>query len=105
MQYKTLALGLLEQQPKLADRLRRRRLLLAATERLARHLKARHEALKDQLCRTRPDSSDHQLSSEAMEIALQEVTDRLHGASLPSEDEVLSLDEAMAFLLNPTPNA
>lgn len=98
MQYKTIILHLLEQRPQMHDQLRKNRKLLPTLNRLARELKTRHEAWKDQLSQTRPGSGESQIASAAMEIALKELED-----SLPNENDTLSLDAAMAFIRCHTP--
>lgn len=99
--YKTICLGLLEQRPEIYDQLRQTRTLLPTLNRLASELKARHQAWKLELQATRP-GSDSQIASEAMELAVNELEDRL---SAESEEETKAfLDEAMASL-RPTPPA
>lgn len=101
MLYKTICLGLLEQRPELYGTLRKRRLLLPTLNWLAGELKVRHQAWKQELQATRP-GSDSQIASEAMELAVKEMEDRL---STDSEEEAKAfLDEAMACL-RPTPPA
>lgn len=104
MQYMTMSLELLEQRPPLHGQLRKEHKLLTAMETLALHLKARHQAWKEQLTQDRPDSDPAQIASEALEIALQEIQVSLPSAS-PDEDEEFSLDQAMEFLRRPTPPA
>jgi len=100
-QYKTICLGLLEQHPEMYDQLRQRRTLLPTLNRMAGELKARHHAWMQELQATRP-GSDSQIASEAMELALSELEDRL---SADSEQEAQDfLDAAMAFL-RPMPPA
>ena len=100
-QYKTICLGLLEQRPEIYDQLRQSRTLLPTLNRLASELKARHHAWMQELRETRP-GSDSQIASEAMELALSELEDRL---SADSEQEAQDfLDAAMASL-RPTPPA
>lgn len=105
MQYKTIVLQLLEQHPKMYDQLRSQRLLLPVLDLCATDLKARHQTWKDRLLRTKPSSDLNQIASEALEIALKELEDRLLSESPPGESEPLSLDEAMAFLRRHTPPA
>lgn len=105
MLYKTMTLGLLEQRPRLHEQLRRERKLLATMESLALDLKARHEAWKEQLAVTRPESDPQQIASEALELALKELEDSLPPESPAEEDEALSLDAAMAYLRRHTPPA
>jgi hypothetical protein len=100
-QYKTICLGLLEQRPEIYNQLRKSRMLLPTLNRLAGELKASHEAWQLELNETRP-GSDSQIASEAMELAVKELEDRL---SADSEEEARAfLDEAMACL-RPTPPA
>lgn len=105
MQYKTIVLHLLEQRPEMYDRLHRERQLLPALERFSQELKSGHEAWTDRLLQAKPDSDTKQIASEAMELALQDLQARMPSESMPSEDEPLSLDEAMAFLRDPMPPA
>ena len=102
MQYKTIVLQLLEQLPELHDQLRKKRKLLRTVNAYAAHLKAKHKAWMDVLRPTRPESDPSQISSEALEIALQDLQDSLPSESA-DEAEELSLDEAMAFLRRHTP--
>jgi hypothetical protein len=105
MQYKTIALELLEQRPELHEQLRRQRKLLVAMEFYASELKALHEAWKKQLLERRPDSDESQIATEALELALQELQGCLESASPPDETDPLFLEEAMAFLRKRTPPA
>jgi hypothetical protein len=102
MQYMTLTLQLIRGYPEIHNQLKRERAMLPTVNRLARELKTRHEELKTLLSQERP-GSDLQISSEALEIALRELEERLSLASTTEQVEPLSLDEAMAFLrLTPT---
>ena len=107
MQYKTMALQLLEQHPQMHDRLRSQRMLLPAVDRCAQALKASHEAWKEQLSLTRPGSDASQITSEALEIALKELEAGLDSGPPPPDDEstTLSLEAAMAFIRRHTPPA
>ena len=98
MQYKTILLELLQQRPEMHEELRRRRKLLPTLETYARELKAGHEAWKETLSQARPGSHQAQIASEAMELALKDMEDRLPPVSARDEEEALSLDEAMAFI-------
>ncbi len=95
MQYKTLTLQLIRAYPQIHNQLKSARAMLPTVDRLARELKTRHEELKTLLAQARP-GSDLQISSEALEIALKELEERLSAAT--AEAETLSLDGAMAFL-------
>jgi hypothetical protein len=82
----------------LHEQLRLTRRLLPTLETCARELKASHETWKETLAQAKPGSDQSQIASEALEMALKELEDRLPSESQPNEDEALSLDEAMAFL-------
>lgn len=101
MMYKTICMGLLEQHPKLYDQLRQNRMLLPTLNQMASGLKARHQAWKQELQATRP-GSDSQIASEAMELAVKELEDRLSAG--PEQEARVFLDAAMATL-RPTPPA
>ncbi len=97
MPYKTIILE--------HDRLRRGRMLLAATESLATALKARHEAVKKELATTTPEIDPAQAASAAMEIAAQEMEHRLQSAFPADGQGQLSLDAAMTFVRTLTSRA
>ena len=103
MQYKTIVLEILKQQTELYEQLRIKRKLLPTLEACAKELKTGHEAWKETLLQARPESNPIQVSSEALEMALKELTDRLASASRQSEIEALSLDEIMAHARRHTP--
>jgi hypothetical protein len=98
MQYKTIVLELLQQRTQMHDQLRRERKLLPAMEQFARELKTSHHAWKEQLSELRPESDPSQITSEALEMAIKELEDRLPPVSPPENNEPLSLDGAMAFI-------
>ena len=97
MQYVTLTLQLIRGYPEIHNHLKRERAMLPTVDRLARELKTRHEALKTLLAQTKP-GSDLQISSEALEIALRELEERLSEGLRAEEAGPLSLDAAMASL-------
>jgi hypothetical protein len=105
MQYKTIILELLRQYPEIHEPLRKKRMLLPALESYANELKTSHEAWKERLALAKPGSDPSQLASEALEMAMADMQNRLHCESVPSESEPLSLDEAMAYIRNHTPPA
>ena len=105
MQYKTIILELLRQRPEMHEQLRKSRKLLPAMEFYAKELKTSHEAWKETLSEAKPGSDKSQIASEALEMALKEMQDRLHAASPAEETEPLSLDAAMAFIRNRTSRA
>jgi hypothetical protein len=97
MQYKTIILEMFQQRPRMHEELRRQRKMLTAVEIYANELKESHEAIAGQLQKARPDSDPRQISSEAFEMALKEMEDRLPPASRADEQEP-SLHGAMAFI-------
>ena len=101
MQYKTIVHELLQQHTELYEQLRLTRRLKPTLETCAKELKASHEAWKDQLSQARPGSDPSQIASEALELAIQELEDRLPSGPV-DENETLSLDQAMAHLRHPT---
>ena len=100
MHYKTIIHELLLQRPQMHEQLRKERKLLTTLETFARELKESHQAWKQVLAGANPRSDPSQIASEAMEIALKDLEDRLPPESPP--DEAFSLDEAMAYLQRPT---
>lgn len=102
MLYKTIILELLQQRPQMHEQLRLERKLLTTLEIYARELKSSHEAWKEVLSQARPGSEACQISSEAMEMALKEMEDRLPSESPTDDHETLSLDGAMAFIRSPS---
>jgi hypothetical protein len=102
MHYKTIIHELLQQRPQMQEQLRKERKLLATLELYARELKASHEAWTDMLSQMRPGSHPAQIASEALEIALQEIEDRLPSDSSQDGSDPKVLDAAMLFLRHPT---
>lgn len=102
MHYKTIILEMLEQRPQIHQELRQSRKLLPTLEFYASELKDSHEDWKDRLLQAKPESDPSQIASEAMELALKELEDRLPSESNPHETEALSLDRAMAHINRPT---
>jgi len=103
MQYKTIILELLKQRQEMYYHLRKERKLLPTVQHYAQELKDSHEAWKDLLSEVRPGSDPSQIATEALEMALAELEDRLPSASPRNDD--LTLDGAMAFVLRHTPRA
>ncbi len=98
MQYKTIVLQMLEQQPEIYNQLRKERQVLPAMEHYARELRSLHLAWQETLNEERPDSDPSQIASEALELALKDLKDRLPSGSPQEGQEALSLDQAMAFI-------
>src|SRR5262245_9424805 len=105
MQYKTLCLQMIQDRPQMHNPLIRTRTLLSTLDQHASRLRTSHLRWKALLAQTRPGSSESQIASEALEIALKELADSLPPASPPNEDEAFSLDAAMTFLRQHTPPA
>lgn len=101
MLYKTMMLELLQQQPKLHERLRASRKLQTATEECAIALKRLHDAWKEQLMGN-PSIDPGQLVSAAMEYAQQEMEARLQSVSSRIEQEDLTIEAILAIVHNPT---
>jgi hypothetical protein len=97
MQYKTIVHELLQQRTELHEQLRLTRRLKPTLETCARQLKASHQIWKERLSQTRPGSDPSQIASEALEMALKELEDRLPSGPV-DENEALSLDQAMAHI-------
>lgn len=95
--YKTIVYELLLDHPMLHERLRREGTLLESMEQLAVAFRACHLNRIKELIQSRPGSDPAQLSSEALELALQELQDSLPPES-PVSDETFRLDQAMEFL-------
>jgi hypothetical protein len=102
MQYKNIVLELLKDRTELHEQLRKERKLLSKVELYARELRESHQAWGELLAQMRPDSAPSQLKSEAFEIALKELEDRLPSASPQSGHEAQFLDAAMLFTRRPT---
>ena len=100
MQYKTIVLELLKERPELHEQLRLTRRLLPTLETCAKELKVSHETWKQTLVRANPASDPSQIASEAMELAIKELEDRLPNVS--AADDSLSLDQAMALVASHT---
>ena len=102
MQYKTIALELLEQRRELYNSLRRQRKLLSALETWAEELKASHEKWQRELSQAKPESDPSQAASEALELAVEELEKRLP-SERPEDDEAGSVGWVMAFPHRHTP--
>src|SRR5579875_1607797 len=100
MHYKTIVLELLQEQyPILYRLLRQEGTLRISLEEYATQLRNSHLDWKETLTQTRPGSSETQIASEAIELALNDLQATLPPAYPQDEDKTLSLDGAMAFIL------
>lgn len=98
MQYKTIVMEMLQQRPELKTQLIKNRNLLATLDQIADELKAVHTAFQEQLRQAHPGSDPMLTSSEAFEMAIKELEDRLPPELEADELAELSLDGAMAFI-------
>jgi hypothetical protein len=105
MQYTTMVLELLRERTALHEQLRLTHRLMPTLENLATELKASHEKWLRMLSAMKPGSESNQIASEALELAIKELADRLPPASPPDEGDPLSLEEAMGFIQNHTSSA
>ena len=103
MQYKTIVLELLQQRTELHEQLRQQRRLLETVESMAVELKASHEVLMAELRQAKPGSDPQQISSEAFEMALAYLEDRLPPVSPMDDHGELSLEGAMAYIRTHSP--
>jgi hypothetical protein len=75
MQYKTITLGLLQENPRYHEQLRKDGLLLPALNHYAAELKASHEYYKMRLAMTQ--GGPELIAMEAAELAIQDLRDSL----------------------------
>ena len=73
------------------EQLRKERKLLITLELYAQELKTSHEGWKELLTPLRPGSDLLQIASEALEIAVKEMEDRLSAESSKSDNEAQTL--------------
>lgn len=102
MQYKTIVLELLQQQTEFHELLRTTRRLLPTLGVCAQQLKDSHEAWKEILSQAKPDSDPSQLNSQALELAIKDMEDRLLSLSPQDDGELPTLENAMAYLVGHT---
>jgi hypothetical protein len=101
-QYKTLTLQLLRQHRQIYNHLKQTRKVPQTLDLYSRELKLSHEDWKDSLSESRAGSDPSQIASEALELALQDLEERL--SELPPDgSESLTLDDAaINYLRNPS---
>lgn len=97
MPYKTIALELLRERTELCEQLRLTHMLMPTLETCATELKASHETWKQTLAEAKPDSEPSQLASEALEMAMKELEDRLPSVSPRDEQESAAAKFAVAL--------
>lgn len=98
MQYKTMTIELLRQRPTLHNQLRKKRKLLSVVNTLAAELKHSHEFWLESLTESKAPIDEGQLTSAALEMAIQELANRLRLAFPPDGQGPLTLDASMAYL-------
>lgn len=103
MQYKTTMLELIQSNRPLHQQLCQERKLLKTVEQAALELKSRHQQILEEMALLSPESPAIQVYSQAFEMALKEMEERLLPVSQTTEDSSLSLSEAMAFIRSPSP--
>jgi hypothetical protein len=104
MHYKSIALALIQERPELYERLRSSKRLLPSMDAYAIELKADHESWIEQLIKRRPKSDPSQIASEALELAIEQLRERLP-SEFPTTEDGPTLDGAMAYLKRHTPTA
>jgi hypothetical protein len=98
MQYKTIVLNLLRQRRELYQQLKTTRKVMPTLDRFANELKLSHAAWQTDLSQARPDSDPSQIASEALEMAIKELEDRLPPVSRQDDSEPLSLEGVIDFV-------
>jgi hypothetical protein len=105
MQYKTIILERIRQDREFHEELKKSGTLAATLDRWSQELKTRHDAWKQKLSHSRPESDPSPIASEALELALMEMEKRFASEPRASAANPLSLDDAIAFIRRPTPTA
>jgi hypothetical protein len=103
MQYKTIVLELLRERTELHEQLRLTRRLPPTLGTCSQELKASHQSWMETLAIANPGRDPSQIASEALELAIKELEDRLPSASKAEDRESLSLDQVMATVTGRTP--
>ena len=85
MHYKTIALEMIQDRPRLYEDLRTSKRLLPSMESYAVDLRDSHLAWQATLASQRPGSDPTLIASEAMELAVADLTKRLPSASAMQE--------------------
>ena len=99
MQYKTIALELLKQQTELHELLRSKRQLQTTLEYYSQQLKDSHETWKETLSQVKPGTDPNQINSQALELAINDLEERLRTVSPQDDGELPALDNLIAYLL------
>ncbi len=102
MHYKTITLELLQERPELYEHLRSGKRLLPAVDSYSIDLKAGHETWKETIARKQPGSDPRQVAAEALELAIQDLRDRLLCVS-PKDEAEPTAGKATGRRRRPTP--
>jgi hypothetical protein len=105
MQYKTITLELLQENPALYERLRSSKRLLPAMDAYAIDLKTSHDQWKEAIAQANPGSDPSQIAAEALELAIEDLRHRLPCEYPNDEASALSLDKAMNTIRRDSPSA
>ena len=103
MQYKTIVMELLEQNPELHNQLKQNRKLLQTIDAMALELKLRHEQTIAELAEQQPGVAYSVICSQATEIVISELQERLAPTSDHETNEAMSLDQIMASVIQHSP--
>ena len=103
MQYKTIVMELLEQNPELHNQLKQHQKLLETINEMAFELKASREHMIAELAAQQPDVAYSVTCSQATEIAIAELQQRLAPTSDHETNEAMSLDQIMASVTQHSP--
>jgi hypothetical protein len=104
MQYKTITLELIQENPELYERLRSTKRLLPSMDAYAIDLKSLHDQWKERLSNKHPGSDPRQIASEALELAIQDLQALLPCASPKDAAEPMPVTTNV-LPFNPSPNA
>jgi hypothetical protein len=103
MQYKTIVLELLQLNSELHSNLVSSNSLTSTLNQLAIQLRENHLAIMEEIRQAHPNSSEHQLKSEAMEIAVETLQNLLSKTPQEVESAKSILDDAMNYLRRQAP--
>jgi hypothetical protein len=105
MQYKTIVLELIQENSGLYEELRSSKRLLPAIDAYSIELRTSHHIWMEAMALQRPGGDPSQVSSEALELAIHDLTGHLPFASPVAGANPVSLDGAMNFLRKHSPTA
>ncbi len=103
MHYKTIALELIQDRPGLYERLRMSKRLLPSMEAYAEDLKNLHDDWKATLQKNRMHADPYAIAAEALEMAIQDLQDRLPCDAPTDQDAHPSLADTIRYDRTHTP--